>query len=518
MLGLVLATLSCRSTFELDPDPANARPYAEAGGGGTYVVGEPITLDGSHSFDPDGRITSYAWRWLEKPDASPYVTVENSSSAVATVRLAAVGRYVFVLYVTDDANATERSYATIDIEGPHLEVDAGADTAAAWPDVVQLSGTAEVEPHFTRTTEWSFVSRPVGSNATLDNPNSLTPSFRIDAEGTYVVRLTAKTPYNTVTDDVVVVGTVPRYTFGYDIVDAEYSKILERWVTVSNSPATLHVFNPATGTEATVALAFAPTAVGISPDGLRAAVGHDGHLSVVDLQTLAVVNTYPLTIPIGDVVFGTDNRVHCLERVSSGWGRFDTVDLASGTVAITNRTLTGRARLHPSGSVMYATDYGSGLEKFDVTTTPVTFVRRSPSGGASGEMWFTDDGFTMVTSSRYVYYASANPTIDMTSRSMLAGRGSVWSMADAPSHGELAVVSYEYGFGNDPEASHLDLFDDQQFTARTVIPLPNLVAGSMSLVSAGRFVAYRTDGSTLYVIAKAATTPANTWMLYTVAR
>lgn len=517
LLGLVFATLSCRSSFELEPDPANAHPYADAGGGGAFVVGETITLDGSHSFDPDGKIDSYQWGIREQPAGSPYITFIDSETAVAKVNPMAVGRYVFTLYVTDDENAIESSDTVIEIVAPHVEAFAGADTTAAWPDIVQMSGTADVEPGFSRTTEWSFISKPIGSNATLVDPTTLTPSFRVDAEGTYVLRLTARTPYSVATDAVSVVATVPRHTLAYDLIDAEYSKNLERWVTVSDAPATLHVFNPATGTDADVALGFPPTAVGISPDGLRAAVGHNGHLSIVDLQTLAVVSTYPLTINIGDVVFGADNRVHCLQHVETGWGRFDTVDLTSGAVASMNVTLTGRGRLHPTDSTMYATDYGSGLQKFDVSGSPVAFVRRSPFGGASGEMWFTNDGFTMVTSSRTVCFSSGNPTIDMTVRSTLAGTGFIWSMADAPSHGELAVVSYEYGSGSNPEASHLDVFDDQQFMPREVIPLPKIVAGTTPYLGTGRFVAYRTDGSTLYVIAKAETTP-RTWMLYTVPR
>lgn len=40
----------------------------------------------------------------------------------------------------------------------------------------------------TNSTDWSLISKPPGSTATLLNPNSLTPALRPDVEGTYVIR------------------------------------------------------------------------------------------------------------------------------------------------------------------------------------------------------------------------------------------------------------------------------------------------------------------------------------------
>ena len=91
------------------------------------------------------------------------------------------------------------------------------------------------------------------------------------------------------------VGTVPepgvtpldvasRVALPHDVIDAEFSKTLNRIVMVGNYPANaLYLYDPASGTEQQQALSAIPIAVSISPDGLTAAVGHDATITVVDL-------------------------------------------------------------------------------------------------------------------------------------------------------------------------------------------------------------------------------------------
>jgi hypothetical protein len=71
--------------------------------------------------------------------------------------------------------------------------------AAAGPDqaitvigtVVQLNGSQSYSPGgLPITYQWSFVSKPVGSNASLTGPTTATPSFAADVHGNYSIRLT----------------------------------------------------------------------------------------------------------------------------------------------------------------------------------------------------------------------------------------------------------------------------------------------------------------------------------------
>ena len=68
--------------------------------------------------------------------------------------------------------------------------NAGPDQTAPVGATITLNGSsssdAEGDP---LTFNWSFISRPAGSGALLVNPTSVTPTFSIDAAGSYVVQL-----------------------------------------------------------------------------------------------------------------------------------------------------------------------------------------------------------------------------------------------------------------------------------------------------------------------------------------
>ena len=55
---------------------------------------------------------------------------------------------------------------------------------------MQLNGGGSSDPENQGLTyQWTFVSRPPASNATLINPTTATPTFVADLPGTYMIRL-----------------------------------------------------------------------------------------------------------------------------------------------------------------------------------------------------------------------------------------------------------------------------------------------------------------------------------------
>src|SRR5215471_10566781 len=65
---------------------------------------------------------------------------------------------------------------------------------------------------------------------------------------------------------------------------AAYSKALDRIILVSGNPNVLHIYDPVSGSDLKVSLTQPPLSLSLSPDGLHAAVGHDGLISYVNLS------------------------------------------------------------------------------------------------------------------------------------------------------------------------------------------------------------------------------------------
>ncbi|NVB77637.1 MAG: hypothetical protein HOV81_04520 [Kofleriaceae bacterium] len=509
--GFLLAALALASCQTVDLDindtARNSPPLADAGLGSTYAIMTPVMLDASSSVDPDGSIVSYHWMTVTKPALSRAL-INPPNAAVASIILDAPGTYEFEVTVADDEGATAKSTVTFHAEAIGLTVDAGVDAALPMTSNVQLQGSANVDPGVQLTTTWTFVSKPTGSMATLSSASSLAPTFTADREGTYVVRLTAVSPFESRSDDVSISATVDRQALPYLLVDAEYSRALDRFVIASDLPARLHIHDPATANEVAVDLAQSPLRVSLSPDGLRAAIANANQsVTIVNLQTATVTGTYAVPISLAYVTFGADNRVHCFDA-GPNFNWIYTIDLATSSVTPS----TGRqiyhdthARLHPSSLVMYTLEgLGShNLYRFDVSGSPVTFTRKTTdtTHDMGADLWFTRDGGTIITPSGNLFYASSDSTVDMTFRAKLGLGGYLWA-----DHSEvaqrIAVTRVQYNTSFNPSDYFLELFDDQTLTLVSSRRIPDTPANNMFYLSVGRFVAYRSDGSKLYVIAK----------------
>src|ERR687886_1584567 len=81
-------------------------PVASAGGPYAAVEGQPVTLDGGASSDPDGDALTYKWSF---GDGS------SSTLAATTHKYADNGTYTATLLVKDPYGATATATATVEI-------------------------------------------------------------------------------------------------------------------------------------------------------------------------------------------------------------------------------------------------------------------------------------------------------------------------------------------------------------------------------------------------------------------
>lgn len=159
------------------PQPGNSPPVADAGPDQIRAEGNPVTLDGSGSYDPDGTIVSYSWSQI----GGTAVTLSDISAVKPTFTAPAAGSadelLTFELTVTDDTAqaSTDICMVTVTwINDPPL-ADAGPDQTVAESASVTLDGTNSSDPDG-NLAAYAWVQK-TGTAVTLSDPSAAKPTF-----------------------------------------------------------------------------------------------------------------------------------------------------------------------------------------------------------------------------------------------------------------------------------------------------------------------------------------------------
>ncbi len=167
----------------------NQPPVANAGSNQSVALGSTVQLDGSGSTDPAGLSLSYHWTLTSKPSGSN-ATLSSTTIAKSTFVADVAGNYVAQLIVSDQYNSSAPSTVTVSTQIAPPTANAGSNQTITTGATVQLDGSHSTDPNgFALTYQWSFVSVPSGSSATLANATSVNPTFVADKVGSYVAQL-----------------------------------------------------------------------------------------------------------------------------------------------------------------------------------------------------------------------------------------------------------------------------------------------------------------------------------------
>jgi hypothetical protein len=180
-------SLSSNDTVTLST--LNSPPVAGAGADQSGTVGQVLTLNGSASSDVDGDTLSYQWSLTSQPPGST-VVLNAPTSAMPTLALDKPGTYVAQLIVNDGSVDSAPDTVTLSTLNSKPVADAGEDQLAALASTVTLSGVDSVDVDGdTLSYQWSLVTKPATSTATLTSTTVVNTSFVLDKPGTYVVQL-----------------------------------------------------------------------------------------------------------------------------------------------------------------------------------------------------------------------------------------------------------------------------------------------------------------------------------------
>lgn len=169
----------------------NAPPVANAGANQNVLVGAEVKIDGLASTDPNRDELQYKWTMVSAPSGSA-VDVAPKNLVRTSFTPDVAGVYVVGLIVKDKELFSEMAVVTITAANGNA-----APTAVAGPAqsvlkgaVVNLDGSGSTDPNGDLLKyEWTLVSVPAGSTASLSDRTVAKPSFTANVSGVYVLSL-----------------------------------------------------------------------------------------------------------------------------------------------------------------------------------------------------------------------------------------------------------------------------------------------------------------------------------------
>lgn len=301
------------------------------------------------------------------------------------------------------------------------------------------------------------------------------------------------------------------------IVDAEYSKVTDLLVYVSDD-FTVNIFDSSTETTETITLTYLPTCVSLSMDGTKAAVGHDAHVSYIDLLSKQVINTHDISCTAGDIVMGSNGWAYAFPK--SGYD-IHCVDLTNPNSIETTHTGYSiyhgtKAKMHPSGKYIYGADNGLSpmdIEKYDIQAGTASYMYDSPYHGdypMGGDLWLTEDGSCIITRGGAVYKTSELQERDMLYNGRINIPDITYPYCPWIDHSEInqefyVIVRPDY---DEPKSPFIYVINANNLIFKRVISLEKYQVtdyqNNTTLYEAEPYFAFaNSSGSKIYVLTKA---------------
>ncbi|MCP4767831.1 MAG: hypothetical protein GY875_16360 [Gammaproteobacteria bacterium] len=191
-------------------DTLNTIPVADAGPDQGVTTGQPVQLNGTNSSDVDGDALSWSWSFVTTPPGSA-AQLNNASAVSPTFTPDLTGQYVIQLLVNDGAANSLADSVIVNAITPNTIplANAGVDQSDLVGALISLDGSASSDvDNDPLTYDWSLLSVPSSSAATLNNTTIVNPIFTLDQPGEYVAQLIVNDGSASSVPDEVIVSTL----------------------------------------------------------------------------------------------------------------------------------------------------------------------------------------------------------------------------------------------------------------------------------------------------------------------
>ena len=308
-----------------------------------------------------------------------------------------------------------------------------------------------------------------------------------------------------------------------DVIDAEYSKGKDQLVFVSEHPKQVNILKSGSETIQTIPLLYIPTCISISQDGETAVVGHDGHITYVNLSTKTIIKTYNVSCFALDIVLGNNKWAYVFPKENQ-WTYIRCINMnlsnENEVHDIENQIYAGtKGRLDLSGKFIYGAENGGSpadIEKFDIQNGTAIKIYDSPYHGDypfNGNLWFSEDGNRIFTRGRTVVRISETKSQDMIYNGTInatvpEGYGNIEWLDHSSKKNNLYLILSSGYYWPPTRISNIFIYDSTNLNFKSKFELEKFLVlnnngGGVFYDAVPYFVFSNSEGTNLFVITKA---------------
>lgn len=301
-----------------------------------------------------------------------------------------------------------------------------------------------------------------------------------------------------------------------NIVDAEFCKHSNKIIIVSTSPNRLSIIDPELKQIKSVNLNTTPKCLSVKSDGSLAAVGHNGFVTYVDLNSQTIDREYSISCDAFDIAIADNNWTYITPNRDQ-WEYLRCVDYSNGReslhTAVLNNSIYEKSKIKylPNSNYIYLCNTSlssTSLEKMDISDGTAKYLYQNFDASTSGDFWFSNNGKRIFTMGHKVYKTSELENEDLQYNGRIESLNSLLFVDHSETANKLFAVTYKREWYDQIISSQIEVFNDTYLNYLKTYEfeqflVPSGIEGGRLVMAEGRYVFANRLGTKIYSIVKA---------------